>query len=105
MNILKLTYNELTINGKNFYSVEIFLPKTTLLIVGNEFGYFMCGALDVNVFNLPHLKKRGVVCGRSMGVKTIDELLNSELELVTDSAKELGINSGMKVSDALLLLS
>ncbi|QVK21167.1 DUF1805 domain-containing protein [Mycoplasmatota bacterium] len=93
------------LRGFDFYRIEVYLPKTTLLIVGNEKGYFMCGALDVPVFNKPHLIERKVVTGRALGVKTIEELLNAELFDITEAARELGIYEKMLVKDALLLIS
>lgn len=97
--------NNFNIKGLSFYSFEVYLPKTTLLIVGNDKGYFMCGALDVDIFNKPHLIERGVICGRAVGVKTIDELLNAPLDKITKKAKDLGVFEGMLVKDALLLIS
>lgn len=95
-----------TIKGLEFYSMEIYLPKTTLLIVGNDYGYFMCGALDVLLFDSkPHLKDRHVICGRALGVKSIDELLNAKLDIISEEAKNKGVFEGMLVKDALLLIS
>ncbi len=97
---------DIQIKGLPFYSMEVYLPKTTLLIVGNDNGYFMCGALDVKLFDAKeHLKARKVICGRALGVKTIDELLNQGLESITDEARNKGIFEGMLVKDALLLIS
>ncbi len=93
------------LRGFEFYRIEVYLPKTTLLVVGNDKGYFMCGALDVPVFNKPHLKPRKVITGRAMGVKSIEDLLNGELFDITDAARELGIYEKMLVKDALLLIS
>ena len=90
---------------KVFYSITVTLPKTTLLIVGNSVGYFMCAALDVELFDSkPHLQERKVVCGRAMGVKTIEELINAPLQAVSLAATEKGITTGMLVKGALLLL-
>ncbi len=93
------------VNNKAFFTYTIKLPKTTLLIIANEIGYFSCAAIDVAVFDAkPHLKERKVVCGSASGVKTIEELLNAPLEKVTDAARSLGIKEGMIVKDALALL-
>ncbi len=95
----------ITIEGKEFYTVSVKLPKTTLLVVGNERGYFMCGALDVAIFDSkPHLQARKVICGRALGVKTLEQLIEAPLETTTLAAKEIGICEGVKVSDALLML-
>lgn len=97
---------DIEIKGITFYSMEVYLPKTTLLIVGNDNGYFMCGALDVDLFDSKeHLRARKVVCGRALGVKTIDELLNAKLDKITKEAEAKGIFKGMLVKDALLLIA
>lgn len=94
--------NNIEIEGQKFYTIDIKLPKTNLLVVGNDIGYFMCGALNVDIFDANEkLKERKVVCGCSYGVKTIDELLNSNLKKVSLECKNLGITVGMEVKEAL----
>ncbi len=95
-----------TYKNHNFYTISVSLPKTTLLVVGNDKGYFMCGALDVKLFDSkPHLKERKVLCGRAMKVKTLEQLVEAPLYEVTEACEELGITHGMQVKDALLLLT
>ena len=102
MNVVKADFE---LKNARFYKVEVFLPKTTLLIVGNDKCFFMCGALDVDIYNAPHLIERRVIAGRAVGVKTIDDLLNAPLERITFAAREEGVFEGMLVKDALLLFS
>lgn len=89
------------IQGHLFLCVSVQLPKTNLLIVTNDKGYIMCGALDVALLN-EKLKDRKVIAGRAVGVKTIDQLLNAPLESVTYEAEVLGITKGTLGKDALL---
>lgn len=89
------------IEGHTFLSVTVKLPKTTLLVVTNDKGYIMCGALDVALLN-EKLKDRKVIAGRAVGVKTIEQLLEAPLESVTFEAENLGIHKGMVGKDALL---
>lgn len=89
------------IKGHTFLGVSVKLPKTTLLVVSNDKGYIMCGALDVGLLN-EKLKSRRIIAGRAVGVKTLDELLNAPLESVTFEAEALGITKGMIGRDALL---
>lgn len=91
------------VKGIMFDALEVKLPKTTLLVISNENAYFMCGALDVKIFNEEHLKDRHVICGKCVGVKTIDELLNAPLKEVSDCARNMGVFEGMLVKDALLV--
>ena len=62
------------IDGKLFTGVSVQLPKTTLWVISNDFGYIMCGALDVGLLN-ERLADRKIIAGRAVGVKTLDELL------------------------------
>lgn len=89
------------IEGQTFIAISVQLPKTTLLVVKNDRGYIMCGALDVGLLNAK-LKDRKIIAGRATGVKTIQQLLDAPLESVTLEAEEKGIHKGMKGKDALL---
>lgn len=89
------------IMGHTFLSVSVALPKTNLLVVTNDKGYIMCGALDVGLLN-EKLKDRKVIAGRAVGVKTIEQLLEAPLESVTLEAERLGIHKGMIGKEALL---
>lgn len=100
---MEYKYFDVEIKNIKFPAMEIKLPKTTLLVVSNENAYFMCGALDVSIFNEDHLKDRNVICGKCVGVKTIDELINAPLKEVSKCAKEMGVFEGMLVKDALLV--
>lgn len=91
----------INIEGHTFLSISVELPKTNLLVVTNDKGYIMCGALDVALLN-EKLKDRKVVAGRAVGVKTISQLLDAPLESITYEAEELGITQGMIGRDALL---
>jgi uncharacterized protein YunC (DUF1805 family) len=96
-----MSLSPININGHEVLAVEVKLPKTTLLVVTTSKGYIMCGALDVGLLN-EKLKDRGIVAGRAVGVKTIDQLLEAPLESVTLAAEELGIKAGTTGKDAIL---
>ncbi|MGG0738347.1 YunC family protein [Niallia taxi] len=91
----------IVIEEQTFIAVSVQLPKTNLLVVKNNKGYIMCGALDVGLLN-EKLKDRKVIAGRAVGVKTIEQLLEAPLESVTYEAENLGIHKGMIGKDALL---
>ncbi|WP_314002609.1 DUF1805 domain-containing protein [uncultured Paenibacillus sp.] len=80
--------------------VEVKLPKTTLLAITTDTGYIMCGALDIGLLN-ERLKDRGIIAGRAVGVRTLEELMEAPLESVTVQAETIGIRIGMKGRDAL----
>lgn len=83
--------------------IVVELPKTHLTMITTERGYVMCGALDVQLLN-ERLAERGIIAGRALGVKTIDQLLHAPLADVTLAAEELGIRPGMIARDALKLM-
>ncbi|QAY65073.1 YunC family protein [Paenibacillus protaetiae] len=87
-------------NGAVVVGTEVKLPKTTLVVLSTDKGYIMCGALDVGLLN-ERLKDRGIIAGRAVGVRTLEELLEAPLESVTYRAESLGITVGMKGSEAL----
>lgn len=89
------------IEGKYFTAITISLPKTNFMAIMNDKGYIMCGALDVALLN-EKLKDRGIIAGRAVGVRTIDQLLEAPLESVTYEAEKLGITVGTIGKDALL---
>lgn len=96
-----VTLIPVTIENNLFIAVTVKLPKTNLLAVTTDKGYIMCGALDVALLN-EKLMNRGIIAGRAVGVRTIEELIESPLESVTYEAEKLGITAGMKGKDALL---
>ncbi|PFH85862.1 DUF1805 domain-containing protein [Bacillus sp. AFS088145] len=96
-----INLSPIKIDSHIFNAVTVLLPKTTLLVVMNDNGYIMCGALDVALLN-ERLRDRQIIAGRAVGVKTIEELLNAPLESITVEAEKLGIQKGMIGRDALL---
>ncbi|ANY65092.1 hypothetical protein BBD42_00315 [Paenibacillus sp. BIHB 4019] len=91
-------------NGLTVLGIEVKLPKTTLLAWSTDKGYIMCGALDVGLLN-ERLQNRGIIAGRAVGVRTLEELLVAPLESVTTTAEAMGIHVGMKGTDALSLMA
>lgn len=99
-----INVNPIEIDGNLFTAVHVALPKTNLLMVSNEVGYIMCGALDVDLLN-EMLSDRKVIAGRAIGVRTIDDLLDAPLEKITNASKEYGWEVGMSGKDALSKLT
>ncbi|MDG0813772.1 YunC family protein [Cohnella rhizosphaerae] len=89
----------IVIDGYTALGVEVLLPKTTLLAITAGNGYIMCGALDVALLN-DKLRDRGILAGRAVGVKTLDQLLDAPLESVTHEAELAGIVPGMQGREA-----
>ena len=102
-----LNVNKINIEGYEFLTYEVAIPKTTLFIVSYEkVGYIRCAALDIDFFN--HSEKliaRKIIAGRAEGVRSIDQLLNAPLAKVTIACEELGIKPGTIGKDALVLMA
>lgn len=97
-----ITINPLDIEGIMFTAIRVELPQTNLLMITNETGYIMCGALDVALIN-EKLKDRNVIAARAVGVRTIEDLLTAPLESVTDAANSsFDWSAGMLGKEALL---
>jgi len=94
----------LRIKDKMFQAIHVKLPKTDLLVVANDMGYIMCGALDVDLLN-DRLADRNIIAGRAVGVRSIDDLLEAPLQKITEASKKFGWKEGMKGKDALILIS
>ncbi|KAB8131787.1 DUF1805 domain-containing protein [Gracilibacillus oryzae] len=92
------------VDDHTFIAITVKLPYTTLLVIANEIGYVMCGALDVDLLN-EKLSDRPVVAGRAVGVRTIDDLLDAKLEKITNTAQSYGWEKNMEVKKALLLIA
>jgi uncharacterized protein YunC (DUF1805 family) len=84
-------------------AISVALPKTNLVMVTTKTGYIMCGALDVGLLN-DRLKERGIIAARAVGVKTIDQLLDTPMESTTLKAQELGIVPGITGRQAIEIL-
>jgi uncharacterized protein YunC (DUF1805 family) len=84
-------------------AIDVQLPKTNLLVLQANDGYVMCGALDIQLLR-NKLAHRGILAARAVGVKTIDELLNGQVESCTQAAESIGIEPGMAIKEALILM-
>jgi uncharacterized protein YunC (DUF1805 family) len=98
-----VTMTPVALEGGAATAITVTLPKTTLIAVTTPRGYIMCGALDVELLNT-RLADRGIIAGRALGVRSVDDLLEAPLADVTDGARALGIAPGMKGRDALNLM-
>ncbi|MET3683679.1 uncharacterized protein YunC (DUF1805 family) [Alkalibacillus flavidus] len=93
------------IDDQPFTYTHVELPKTNLLIISNDIGYIMCGALDVDLLS-DQLSDRQIVAARAVGVRNRDALIHAPLQKVTTYAKEqYGWYEGMIGRHALLSLS
>lgn len=92
---------EIKVKNTVFKGIELELSKdTNLLVITGDKGYIMCGYLNINT-----AQKRNDVACIVTGVKTIEDMLNSNVVALTAKAQELGISMNMPVKKALEILA
>ncbi len=89
---------ELKVDGKNCLGLRIDLPSSPapLVLIIAEKGFVMCGFLDMET-----AERLNVSAALVSGVKSFDDVLNAQVKAVTSEAKELGVETGMRGSEAL----
>jgi len=92
---------EIKVNNVIFKGIELELcDNSKLLVVTGNKGYIMCGYLNINT-----AQKRNDVACIVTGVKTIEDILNSNVVAITSQAQKLGITMGMQVTKVLEILA
>lgn len=87
----------LKVDDKACLGVKVELPDSPpLLLVIAEKGFVMCGFLNVEA-----AEKLGVAAAMVSGVKTFEDMLNAQVKAATSKAKNLGVEAGMKSTEAL----
>ena len=91
----------LKVGDKNCLGASVSIPDSPpLLIITAEKGFVMCGFLNVEA-----AERLNVAAAVVSGVKTFEDVLNGQVKAVTSKAKGLGVEVGMKGSEALLKMS
>jgi uncharacterized protein YunC (DUF1805 family) len=89
------------VDGKPFLGLKVDLPESPpLLLIIAEKGFVMCGFLNIEA-----AEKLGVAAAMVSGVKTFEDVLNAQVKAVATKAKNLGVEAGMKGSEALKHMS
>jgi uncharacterized protein YunC (DUF1805 family) len=77
--------------------VRVELPDSPpLLVVTGEKGFVMCGFL-----NMEAAERLNVAAAMVSGVKTFEDVLNAQIKAATTKAKNLGVETEMKATEAL----
>jgi uncharacterized protein YunC (DUF1805 family) len=85
------------IDGKACQGLKVDLPESPpLLLVVAEKGFIMCGFL-----NIESAEKLGVAAAVVSGVRSFEDVLEAQIKTMTSKAKSLGVEAGMKGSEAL----
>jgi uncharacterized protein YunC (DUF1805 family) len=96
-----ISITSIKVDDKTCLGVRIELPDSPpLLLVMAEKGFVMCGFL-----NMEAAERMNVAAAMVSGVKTFEDVLNAQIKATTNKAKNLGIQAGMKATEALKHLS
>jgi len=91
----------LKVDGKAHMGVRVDLPESPpLVLIIAEKGFVMCGFLNIDA-----AEKLGITAAMVSGVKTFEDVLAAEIKAATTKAKNLGVEMGMKGSEALRRMS
>jgi uncharacterized protein YunC (DUF1805 family) len=89
------------VDGKTCLGLRVDLPESPpLLLVVADRGFVMCGFLNIDA-----AEKLGVAAAMVSGVKTFEDVLNAQVKAATTKAKNVGVDSSMKGSEALKHMS
>ena len=88
---------EITVNGRIYQAFEDDIStQANLVYIKGGKGFIMCGYL-----NLETAESKGNIAAVVTGVKTIADMLKTNIVEATSAAKAAGICVGMPVSQAL----
>jgi len=89
------------VDGKAYLGLKADLPESPpLLLILAEKGFLMCGFLNVE-----SAEKLAAAAAMVTGVKCFEDVLNAQVKALTTKAKSLGVEAGMKGSEALKHMS
>lgn len=90
--------SSLRVDGKACLGLRVDLPECSapMLLIMGEKGFVMCGLLNVEA-----AERLNVAAAVVSGVKTFDDVLTAQVKATTSKAKGLGVELGMKGSEAL----
>lgn len=100
MVVIMIKVDKLTVDGKTALGLKVDLPESPpfVAIIGEK-GFVMCGFLNIDA-----AERIGVVAAMVSGVKTFDDMLDTEVKAITSKAEMKGIRRGMKGREAVKLL-
>jgi len=85
----EIEITKIRVDNKSFLGVRIEMPNAPLLLIKGEKGFAMCGYL-----NPATAEKLGDVAVIVSGVRTFEDMLNSNIKWVSSKARELGVQEG-----------
>ena len=96
-----INISSVKVDGKVFSGVKVDLPESPpLVLIVGEKGFVMCGFLNAEA-----AEKLNVAAAVVSGVKSFEDVLNAQVKTVTSKAKSLGVEAGIKGSEALKHMS
>ncbi|MCL2145420.1 MAG: DUF1805 domain-containing protein [Endomicrobia bacterium] len=85
------------VNGRTYKAFEgEIAPDSSLVFIMGEKGFIMCGYL-----NMETAEKKGNIAAIAVGVKTVEDMLQTKIAAVSSAARKAGIEEGMPVKKAI----
>jgi len=95
-----LISRDLKVGKKTVQSVEIKLGAKNLIALIGQGGYVICGYLNLEVAN--KFKDVAVIV---TGVESIEDVLKSKAQILSDEAKKIGLREGQSIKDVLKVIA
>jgi uncharacterized protein YunC (DUF1805 family) len=92
-----ISITSMKVDGNACLGVRVELPDSPplLLVIAGK-GFAMCGFLNIDA-----AERLGVAAAMVSGVKTFDDVLETQVKALTSKAKSFGVEVGMKGAEAL----
>jgi len=89
---------QVKVGEKACLGVRVELPESPpLVLVVADRGFVMCGFLNIEA-----AERLGVAAAMVTGVKTFEDVLNAEVKAATTKARGMGVQLGMRGTEALM---
>jgi len=95
-----MKYHKINIEGRDYKACHIQVQNSNILIIAAQNGFIACGYINIDIAN-----KKNDACAIITGVTTLDELLATEVKMVSNSGLKAGVVVGMTGREALLRFS
>lgn len=93
--------DQIKVGDKILLALKVEMPEAPpLLLIKGERGFVMCGYL-----NLEAAERLGVAAAVVTGVKSFEDVLNSQIKGATTKASALGLQIGKKAGDVIGLIA
>ncbi|MBS7638334.1 DUF1805 domain-containing protein [Candidatus Bathyarchaeota archaeon] len=93
--------DQIKVGDRSLLALKVEMPEAPpLLLIRGERGFVMCGYLNLEV-----AERLGLAAAVVTGVKSFEDVLNSQIKGATTKASALGLQTGKTVRDVIGLIA